>query len=188
MIRTRVGYAGGSSKNPTYHNLGDHTETVQIEFDPAKVSYRELLDVFWKDHDPTRRSWSAQYKAAVFYHDEEQRRIAVETAGQVAQSIGSAVRTEILPFSGFTLAEDYHQKHRLRGNPELIREFRAVYPDDRGFINSTAAARVNGFLDGYGTAELLLREVESYGISTRGKEILLDRVKGARALSRSCPL
>jgi len=53
VVRTRVGYAGGATENPTYHHLGDHTETIQIEYDPARISYQELLDAFWAGHKPT---------------------------------------------------------------------------------------------------------------------------------------
>ncbi len=67
MVRTRVGYAGGTKRNPTYYNLGDHTETIQIDYDPTYVSYRELLDIFWESHDPAARPWSRQYMAVVFY-------------------------------------------------------------------------------------------------------------------------
>jgi len=70
VVRTRVGYTGGSTKNPTYHSLGDHTETVQIDYDPTQISFEELLDVFWDSHRPTQRAWSRQYMAAVFFHNE----------------------------------------------------------------------------------------------------------------------
>lgn len=177
MVRTRVGYAGGTTPHPTYHDLGDHTETIQIDFDPAKLSYAKLLEVFWSAHDPCEKSWSRQYKAVVFYHDEEQQRVAAETRDRVASPTGK-VFTELLPYVGFTVAEDYHQKYRLRSTHELIKEFSAFYPNARAFMNSTAAARVNGYLAGYGKAADVERELADLGLSLEGGRAVLARLRG----------
>ena len=72
MIRTRVGYAGGTRENPTYHKLGDHTETLQIDYDPALVSFGDLLTIFWASHRPTSPAHSRQYASRVFCHDDAQ--------------------------------------------------------------------------------------------------------------------
>jgi methionine-S-sulfoxide reductase len=176
-VRTRVGYAGGSTTNPTYHSLGDHTETVQIDFDPTKISYEQLLGVFWKSHNPGSRSWSSQYKAVVFFHNEEQKRLALESRDRLAAETKGKIYTEVLPFSGFSLAEAYHQKYQLQQDTGLMREFRAMYLDARDFVNSTAAARVNGYLGGYGTPDDLQRELTTLGLSEAGAEKLLDGVK-----------
>ena len=69
-----MGYAGGKKSNPTYHDLGDHTETLQIDFDPDVITYDELLEIFWASHNPGRKSWSRQYMAAVFYHNHKQKK------------------------------------------------------------------------------------------------------------------
>ncbi|MGB5616246.1 MAG: peptide-methionine (S)-S-oxide reductase, partial [Desulfobacterales bacterium] len=74
-----MGYAGGTKEAPTYHSLGDHTETIQIDYDPSQVSYNDLLDIFWQNHDPSSRAWSKQYMAAVFYHTDEQKKLAEES-------------------------------------------------------------------------------------------------------------
>ena len=68
MIRTRVGYAGGTTNNPTYRALGDHAETIQVDYDPTQISYEELLEAFWTSHSPTSRPWSRQYASIIFYH------------------------------------------------------------------------------------------------------------------------
>jgi peptide-methionine (S)-S-oxide reductase len=173
VIRTRVGYAGGTTKSPTYYNLGDHTETIQIDYDPAQISYAELLDVFWDSHSPTSRPWSRQYMSIVFYHDEEQRRLATETRDREEARRGRAIFTEIVPASQFYLAEDYHQKYRLRQVPEVEQVFRGMYPNNDDFVNSTAAARVNGHLGGYGTFEALETELESLDLSPEAEKKLL---------------
>ena len=182
-----MGYAGGTTRNPAYHNLGDHTETVQMDFDPKRVSFGQLLDVFWKSHDPTRRSWSRQYMSAVFYHSEEQKKIALETKEREAAGRSRTIFTEVVPFTGFTLAEDYHQKYGLRHQPGLMREFRAMYPDEQSLVASTAVARVNGHLYGYGTREALEAEVSGYGLSAEGTRTLMD-LTASGTLSRGCPL
>lgn len=173
MIRTRVGYAGGSKDNPTYYNLGDHTETVQIEYDPARISYRELLGIFWNSHNATRPSYSVQYKSIIFYHDEEQKQLALEAKAREEERLNAHIYTEIAPYSRFYLAEDYHQKYYLSSVPDLKDEMAAIYPDAADFVNSTAAARVNGYLGGNGDAETLHREIDSYGLSATAKQRLL---------------
>ena len=176
MVRTRVGYAGGTKKNPTYHSLGDHSESIQVDFDPLQISYEKLLEIFWAAHDPTARSWSRQYKAAVFFQNDAQQKLAIETRDREAARRKTKILTEMVPFTGFFLAEGYHQKYYLRQNPDLLKEFTAMYPQEGEFINSTAAARVNGYLAGYGTAENLLNEVGSLGLSPEERKKLLDRV------------
>lgn len=186
MIRTRVGYAGGVMKDPGYHDLGDHSEAVQIDFDPSRISYGDLVDVFWKGHDPARGSWSRQYRAAIFYHGEEQRKLAEETRDHLASATGHRIFTAIEPYAGFYLAEDYHQKHSLRLFSDLMAEFRTIYPNLKDLINSTAVSRVNGYLGGYGRCESLQKEIEGLGLSPGAREELLSVVCG-RKTSVSCP-
>jgi peptide-methionine (S)-S-oxide reductase len=176
VIRTRVGYSGGTKKNPTYHDLGDHSETIQIDFDPAQISYQNLLEVFWKSHDPNRPSWSRQYRPALFFHHEEQKRLALESRDREAARINGKIRTEILPASEFYPAEDYHQKYYLRQDFVLANEFRKMFPSEKELVNSTAAARVNGYISGYGTHEALKGELDKLGLSEAGRKRLLERV------------
>jgi peptide-methionine (S)-S-oxide reductase len=156
--------------------LGDHSETIQIEYDPTQISYQELLDIFWNSHSPTARPWSQQYASVVFYHDEDQKRLAEASMDREADSRGKPIYTEIEPFVEFTLAETYHQKYRLQQVPALVGEFRAIYPQDEEFINSTAAARANGYLGGHGTLAALQAEIEELGLSQAAQQELLDRV------------
>jgi peptide-methionine (S)-S-oxide reductase len=176
VVRTRVGYAGGTTKDPTYHNLGDHSETIQIEYDPEQVSYEELLDVFWSSHDPSTPAWSRQYMSIIFYHDDEQRRLAMETRDRQAAALGSEIVTEIVPAAEFYPAEAYHQKYRLRQTPALMAEFEAIYPDEADFVASTAAARVNSYLGGNGTCDGLQAESGELGLSSEGVQRLVSRV------------
>jgi len=174
VVRTRVGYAGGTTVNPTYHNLGDHTETVQMDYDPAAISYEELLELFWDSHDPAAPSWSRQYMSLLFYHNDEQRSLAVASKERQEAELGRPVLTLLVPFSEFYLAEDYHQKYRLRQEEDLMREFNAFYAEAQDFIDSTAAARINGYLAGHGTFEALREHLDSFGLSPDGEARLLE--------------
>ena len=177
MIRTRVGYTGGSGENPTYRDLGDHAESIEIDYEPSVISYRDLLEIFWKSHDPGSRPWSRQYMSAIFYHNEEQKKLAVESMERQQARTHGKIYTEIMPAARFYQAESYHQKYYLRQRPELVNEFRTIYPAET-FVDSTAAARVNGFLAGYGSYAALkadLSELLSPDEDTRMLKILGQR-------------
>lgn len=145
-MRTRVGYCGGTKDNPTYSSLGDHTETTQIDFDPAVISYEKILQRVWEEHDPTAAPYSRQYMAAIFFDGDEQKKLAEASRDRVAKRLGKPVQTKLLPLERFWRAEDYHQKYYLRGNAALMRHF-----DAKTLVDSIAAARANGFLGGHGS-------------------------------------
>jgi len=172
-----VGYAGGTTPNPDYGHIGDHTETVQIDYDPKRISYKELLAVFWNSHNPTSQTRSRQYRKAVFYSDEDQRREALESKAALEQKLGSKVYSAIVPLRSFTWAEEYHQKYLLKSEHELAREMKRLYPRQRDFDNSTAVARLNGYLGGNGSREQLHREIDQLGLSARGQERLIQIVR-----------
>ncbi len=176
VYRTRVGYGGGSLDNPTYRNLGDHTEVFQIDYDPQHLSYEDILQLFWENHDPAAKIRSRQYMAIIFFHNAEQEKAARRSKEKVEQQVGSTIYTEVQPYTKFYLAEDYHQKYYLQNVPELAGEIKAYYPEFSDFVNSTVAARLNGLVGGYGDAALLEKELDSYGLSSRGRELLQDIV------------
>jgi peptide-methionine (S)-S-oxide reductase len=130
VYSTQVGYAGGSTPNPTYREVcsGDtgHTEVVRVIFDPAKISYEELLRVFWENHDPTQgmrqgNDVGTQYRSAVYFEGDEQRAIA-EASREAYQAMLTKegygqISTELAPLRDFFYAEDYHQQY-LAKNPD----------------------------------------------------------------------
>ena len=177
MIRTRVGYAGGKKEAPTYRSIGDHTETVQVDFDPQRITYAQLLDIIWESHRPTGRSASGQYMNAIFYHDEAQQETALAAKAALEKKLGRSVTTRVLPVRSFTMAEDYHQKYILKQNSGLMRELTHIYPRHQDLVASTAAARMNGYVGGNGTADQLERELSSLGLSAQGEKILFKRVR-----------
>lgn len=177
MIRTRVGYAGGKMDAPTYNNIGDHTETVQVDYDPERITFAQLLDIFWKSHRPTKRSWSRQYMNAVFYQNEQQRQLAMDSKTALEQKIGRTVKTDVVPIQTFTMAEDYHQKYILKRKYDLNNEMLRIYPRHRDYVDSTAVARLNGYAGGHGTNDQLSREIISLGLSDVGNQVLTEMAR-----------
>ena len=111
MVDTRVGYAGGTTQNPTYRSMGDHSESIQIDYDPDVISYERLLAEFWASHRPTRPSRSRQYASVIFYADEEQRLAAETSKRAMEERLGTTLHTDIVPLDRFYLAEEYHQHY-----------------------------------------------------------------------------
>ena len=120
VTNTRVGYSGGTLENPTYEHVCSHTtghaEVVEVTYDPERVSYDELLQVFWRKHDPTqlnRQGWDIgdQYRSAVFFHDEAQRAAAEASKEREQERRSRPIVTEVTPAQTFYEAEDYHQQY-----------------------------------------------------------------------------
>jgi peptide-methionine (S)-S-oxide reductase len=151
-----------------------------VDYDPAVIPYEKLLDVFWGSHNPFAAPWSKQYMSIVFYHNDEQKSLAEASRDLLAERRRERIFTEFLPFTVFYAAEDYHQKYRLRSERDLMRAFRAMYPGSEDLMNSTAAARVNGYLDGYGFLEDLLEELPGFGLSPAAGKRLMEIVKGRK--------
>ncbi len=116
--------------------------------------------------------------SAVYFHSEEQKRLAVETRNREAAKRKIKIYTEIVPASEFYLAEAYHQKYLLRQRPALMKEFNAIYPATEDFVNSTAAARLNGYFGGYGTFSALKAELNNLGLPPVTSRKLLEIVEG----------
>ncbi len=148
-----------------------------MEYDPAKISYSDLLDIFWNSHNPTARSWSTQYRSAIFYSGEEQRKAAEQSAARIEKDLGRKISTAIEPLRKFTVAEDYHQKYYLRQEGRIMADFAAFYPDQADFRESPAAAKVNGFVSGLGTEKELKELLPQLGLSEEAEKQLLRRVR-----------
>ncbi|ABE53182.1 peptide-methionine (S)-S-oxide reductase MsrA [Methanococcoides burtonii] len=122
VISTKVGYTGGTLKDPTYKDVSTgstgHAESIDIIFDESVITYGELLEVLWNTHDPTTKDsqgpdHGSQYRSAIFYHDDAQREAALRSREQLERSgkYDSTIKTEIVKASEFSPAEDYHQKY-----------------------------------------------------------------------------
>lgn len=147
--KVESGYSGGKVKNPTYKEvcsgLTGHAEVIQLTYDPAIVSYDELLEVFWKTHDPTTLNKQGadegtQYRSVIYYHNDEQKRLAESYKKKLDESgaFDRPIVTEITPFSAFYKAEDYHQNYfNLNGSAPYcsyviqpkVEKFKKVFKD-----------------------------------------------------------
>jgi methionine-S-sulfoxide reductase len=127
VVETKVGYAGGTAKNPTYEQVSSgttgHAESVEVRFDPKKVKYTDLVSLFFKMHDPTTKDRQGndagtQYRSAIFYHGEEQKKEAEALMSKIDRSKAwkGKLTTELAPAGTFYPAEDYHQKYLVK-NP-----------------------------------------------------------------------
>lgn len=123
VIATQVGYVGGTLENPTYQDVctdkTGHAEVVQIEFDPAKIGFAELVKTFLEVHDPTQLNrqgpdFGTQYRSAVFFHSAEQEAIARDVIHAARASHSKPIVTEVTPASVFYPAEEYHQKYLMK--------------------------------------------------------------------------
>jgi methionine-S-sulfoxide reductase len=143
VLITRVGYCGGTHPpTPTYRSIGDYTESVQIDFDPTRISFAQLLSYFNQWHIPNTPKTRSQYAAAIFYHNEEQQRQVNEM---------NIVDVRVDKFDKFYEAEDYHQKHNFKQTTmktDLFGKKEEWANKDKQMIT-----KLNGFLAGYGTNE-----------------------------------
>ncbi len=123
IVSTEVGYAGGKSQNVTYEevcrgNTG-HAETVKIEYDEKIISYKKILDLFFKMHDPTQKDMQypdvgPQYRSEIFYISDEQKKIAYVVKDQFNEALGGRIVTNINPLTTYVVAEEYHQKYIMK--------------------------------------------------------------------------
>jgi len=132
VVSTTSGYAGGQTKNPTYEQVSSgatgHAEVVQVRYDPKKVSYEKLLDVFWRNVDPVTANrqfcdGGSQYRSAIFYHDDAQRLAAERSKQALDGRFDRPIVTQILPVGTFYPAEDYHQDY-YKKNPARYKFYR----------------------------------------------------------------
>src|SRR4026207_821162 len=133
VIKTVVGYSGGTEPNPTYQLVTSektkYRESIEVTYDPAKISYEQLLDIYWRQIDPTQSDGQftdigPSYRAAIFYGNTEEKKIAEASKDKLARSgkFKKSIVTEVLPAMKFWPAEDYHQKY-YRENPERFEAF-----------------------------------------------------------------
>lgn len=165
VLRTRVGFAGGTKTNPTYRQMGDHTETVEVTFHADSISLEQLLRKFWSDHNPNRPAYKErQYISLLLYRNAEQKKMMETVKRQLEGEMDGQIYTEISPLHDFTEAEPHHQKYYIkrfkRATERLLRHF----PDEAAFHSSTITARLNGFVREYGTLASIKQEISQWNI------------------------
>lgn len=166
VLRTRVGYAGGTTANPVYRKMGDHTETVQIDFDPTELAYEEVLRHFWDNHYPNRDEYKGrQYISLLRFHSTQQQSTIARIKEEMENKLGEKIETDIGRYDHFTLAEERHQKYYLKRYPRILEQLAPHYSNIEELRDSIFAARLNGFAKGFGSREKLMAEIAEWNIS-----------------------
>ncbi len=151
VVRTRVGYAGGMKPDPSYHSLGDHTEVLQVEFDPSVISTEEILQKVFTGHNPRHQTGKRQYHNVVLPATEKQAS-AVDAYLDGSDFDPETVETRIETLSKFYPAEDYHQKYNLRSKRWVMDAFEEAEYSDEQIRESPAAAKLNAHVSGHDVA------------------------------------
>jgi len=147
--------------DPTYMQIGDHTETLQMDYDPSIISYEELVDIFWSSHDSTYPNCS-QYGSICFYHDDEQKEIAERTRDEEQKKHRRKLQTRVEACPRFWLAEDYHQKYTLQQYDDIMAILK--FKDNKEMTDSPLATKLNGYLCGHGQLSDALTELAQYNV------------------------
>lgn len=178
---TRVGYAGGTSKDPSYREMGDHSETVEIDYDPNLIPYDELLEVFWNNHNPININGykGRQYQSLLLYRDKEQEE-AIHRIKKRMESDKGSLETEAAPYAEFHMAEQRHQKYYLKRFPNAIEKLRTLYPSEDDLTNSALAARLNGLAKGYSNLAHIQREIQQWPVSSSDRAAMIALIRQMR--------
>lgn len=162
--------------------MGDHTESLLIEYDPSYLSYEDLLNMFWSAHNPRKKSLfrDRQYMSLLIYNNQQQHETALRSKEMWEKELGGPIKTEFQEASTFYQAEDYHQKYFLKRFPRAVKALESVYPTARQLTDSTVAARMNGMVRGSGKTAELKKELLTWNISEQEKTQLLQALDQVR--------
>lgn len=180
VVSTRVGYAGGTTNNPSYYNLGDHSESIEIQYDANVITYGELLNMFWNLHNPVYETTNRQYMSRIFYLNDGQKSEVLEIKRQIEVANGEKIYTEIVPLEKFYLAEGYHQKYYLQNTTKLYKTLKEIYGGFSDLVNSTLAARMNGYIAGNLSFSSLKEEMDLVELPKDQHEKVLSIVEEIR--------
>jgi hypothetical protein len=139
-----------------------------VDFDPARIPFERLCELFWAEHDPTERAWSTQYQAVLFAADDAQEAAAKASRDRLAKEIGAEVRTEVRRLDRFWPAEDYHQKYALRGQAALLALARPFAADETALRESPLAAKLNAWAAGEIPFDALVKRCADLGWTISG--------------------
>lgn len=182
VIRTQTGFAGGTTAEPTYRKIGDHTETIQIAFDASLLSYEDILNIFWNSHDAAKdRSYKGrQYLSLLIVHSTEQLKTAKRMKSEREKQNGKEIGTEILYDLPFYPAENRHQKYFLKRFDKAMDTLLPLFPDHSSFIHSTIAARLNGFVSENGRLTDIKDELSDWQLSEEEEKVLRKVLQNIR--------
>lgn len=164
VLRTRTGYAGGTLADPTYRQMGDHSESVELEYNPEILSYEQILRVFWDHHNPLNINGykGRQYQSMLLYRSSGQKEAIDRVLEERRESGRGEPATEVHPLTTFHPAEEKHQKYYLKRHPDAVAKLLTLYPSRADMDESMLAARLNGLAKGFINRSRLLEEVEEW--------------------------
>ncbi|WP_240548436.1 peptide-methionine (S)-S-oxide reductase [Paenibacillus lignilyticus] len=180
ITRTRVGFAGGTTDNPPRSgHAGDHTEMVEIEFDPAVARLETILNLFWNNHNPANINnyRDRLYNSLILYRDEAQLSVIQEVMNNRGEQGKGVPETECMPYTVFYPAEDRHQKYFLKRYPDAIAKLRTLFPTEDELTRATLAARLNGIAKGFANMDQIIHEIRTWKISHEEQEEIIDLIK-----------
>ncbi|SFT12921.1 peptide-methionine (S)-S-oxide reductase [Paenibacillus sp. BC26] len=182
ITRTRVGFAGGTTDNPKTRHTGDHTEMVEIEFDPAIVRLETILALFWNNHNPANINnyRDRLYNSLVLYRDKAQLSVIQEVMKSRGEQGKGVPATEYMPYTVFYPAEDRHQKYFLKRFPDAIAKLRTLFPTDDELTQATLAARLNGIAKGFANMDQIIQEIRTWPIGREEQEEIIHLIKQIR--------
>lgn len=166
VLRTRVGYTGGDTTTPSYENLGNHIEVIEVDYDPTVISYEGLIEAYFNLYDASVRPYSHRVKSVIYFRTENEKQIANRVKTAVSQQLNKPLFTEVDPMPVFYIAEAYHQLSYLKKETSLYSEISQMFPDENVQLLSVLASKLNGFIAGYGTLEALENVLEQSSLSS----------------------
>lgn len=174
VLGTRVGFSGGTAPDPSYSNIGDHVETVEVTYDPQKVTYQQLLDHFWAHHNARAKPIFRQYASAIFCETpQEETEAKAERASLQEKGGTDKLLTAILPFKAFYPASDNHQKYYLQQDKAL---FKALQEQHLA-LNSVLATKLNSVAGADGDRAQLARSLSELGLEPEVQAELFRRAR-----------
>lgn len=162
--------------------MGDHTECIQIDFDPSLISYEEIIQFFWGNHNPLlgQDYDGRQYMSLLLYHNQAQKELAEKTMKEWQTKLAGEIQTEVTPLTSFYLAEDYHQKYFLKRYKNAVEKLKTVFTTKEAFTNATIVARLNGIVHGYGSIAKLKLDINDWELPLENKAELKDLLEKLR--------
>ncbi|WP_423190407.1 peptide-methionine (S)-S-oxide reductase MsrA [Alkalibacterium sp. f15] len=182
VIHTRTGFTGGTTAEPTYRNIGDHTEAIQIDFDSSLLSYEDILQIYWDSHDAVKdRSFKGrQYLSLLIVHSTNQRETVELIKIEWEKRHGKTIGTEIQYDRPFYPAENRHQKYFLKRFPKAMESILPLFSDHQHFTDSTIAARLNGFVRENGRLNDIKDEISDWQLTDEEENVLQNMLQKIR--------
>lgn len=174
VLRTRVGYASGTTGTPSYDNLGDYVEVLEVDYNPEVISYGDLVELYFEYYDATARPISLRVKPIIYYRNESEMTIATKIKKQQEAASDKGLFVVIQALDTFYLAEPKHQLSYLKQEISLFEELRMIYETDEALLLSTLTSKLNGLIIGYGDEETLEKVLSQSSLSEASQNRMRD--------------